>query len=329
MFFLFFIIKESFSQDPQFSQFYAAPLYLCPSFAGTSPQKTRVALSYRNQWPEIPRAYTSYSFSFDHYISNIKSGIGFLFLRDQAGPGRLATTNIGGIYSFDINLNDDIHVRPGAHFLYTYRSINFSELIFYDQVKYNLPSSAFVYPDIQKRGDVDFSLSTLAYREKQWLGVTIDHLLKPNQSFFGDEAINPMKYSVFGGTRVLVKQRLLVKQQEDVSFAFLYKQQALYKQFDVGAYYFKTPMVFGIWYRGIPFFKGKEKDNVNTRFNGSDAAVFLVGYRLEGISLGYSYDITISKLRNKTGGAHEVTLVWNFKLQKWQKKPSSLPCPHF
>jgi type IX secretion system PorP/SprF family membrane protein len=309
------------AQDPQFSQFYAVPLYLAPSFAGTSMNKTRVAMNYRNQWPEIPNAYSTYSFSFDHYISKIRSGVGLLAVRDQAGPGKLALTNIGGIYSFDFRVNEDIHIRPGAHFLYTYRSIDYSSLVFYDQVKYGTPSTAFVFPSVENRGDLDFSVSVMSYASNYWLGVTADHLMKPNQSFFGDDAVVPIKYSVFGGTKVLLKERLLVKQQEDVSFAFLYKKQADFQQLDLGAYYFKNPMVFGIWYRGIPLLKNN--------YPGSDALIFLVGYRYENMSIGYSYDFTISKLRNLTAGSHEISLVYSFRIKKFKSKPASLPCPEF
>jgi len=39
-------------QDPQFTQFYANPLYLAPSFAGAT-QQDRITAVYRNQWPEL------------------------------------------------------------------------------------------------------------------------------------------------------------------------------------------------------------------------------------------------------------------------------------
>ena len=39
-------------QDPEFTQFYANPLYLNPAFAGTA-RCSRVNLNYRNQWPGI------------------------------------------------------------------------------------------------------------------------------------------------------------------------------------------------------------------------------------------------------------------------------------
>jgi len=38
------------AQDPHFSQFYAAPLYLNPALAGTSAGNYRVGVNYRDQW---------------------------------------------------------------------------------------------------------------------------------------------------------------------------------------------------------------------------------------------------------------------------------------
>ncbi len=316
------LTSETKGQDPQFSQFYAAPLYLSPSFAGTSSQKTRVAFNYRNQWPEIPNAFSTYAFSFDHYVSKIKSGIGAFFMRDQAGPGHLGTTQVGGLYSFNIQVNHNFHIRPGAHFMYAYRNINFNDLTFYHQMENSsITPDLYFNPDHEQVGDVDFSLSAIAYSDLYWLGVTADHLLSPQYSFFGDQSITPIKYSIFGGARVLVDERLLIRNQEDVSFAFLYKKQGAFQQFDLGAYYFKNPLILGIWYRGIPIFKNN--------FPGSDAAVFLVGYRIENVSIGYSYDFTISKMRNLTGGAHELSLIWSFKVKKFRQKPASLPCPEF
>ena len=44
------------AQDPEFSQYYAAPLYLNPAFAGTSVDHRFIA-NYRNQWPNISHAF--------------------------------------------------------------------------------------------------------------------------------------------------------------------------------------------------------------------------------------------------------------------------------
>lgn len=46
------------AQGPQFSQFYAAPLTLSPSFAGST-HGSRMVMNYRNQWPSLPRAFVT------------------------------------------------------------------------------------------------------------------------------------------------------------------------------------------------------------------------------------------------------------------------------
>src|SRR6201990_763912 len=72
------------AQDPQFSQFYAAPLYLNPAFTGSTNQ-TRVGLNYRNQWPSIDANFTTMSVYADHFMEDINSGIGLIINRDVEG----------------------------------------------------------------------------------------------------------------------------------------------------------------------------------------------------------------------------------------------------
>ena len=44
------------AQDQQFTQFYAVPTAVSPSFAGASIQ-SRVSMQYRNQWAAIPGGF--------------------------------------------------------------------------------------------------------------------------------------------------------------------------------------------------------------------------------------------------------------------------------
>ena len=52
------------AQEPQYSQFYAAPLYLNPAFTGNT-EGTRFAAIYRNQWPAVSGTFQSVSASLD------------------------------------------------------------------------------------------------------------------------------------------------------------------------------------------------------------------------------------------------------------------------
>ncbi len=88
LFILLFHYGQSYSQDPVFSQFYAAPLQLNPALTGLVPAPV-ISLNYRNQWPNIPNAFSTYSVSFSQYIPNINSGVGLMIEADIAGGGIL------------------------------------------------------------------------------------------------------------------------------------------------------------------------------------------------------------------------------------------------
>lgn len=316
-----FLVKVSLSQDPQFSQFYANKLYLSPSFAGAT-ENNRITLNHRNQWPSLPGVFLTYSFSFDKSFANFNSGVGFLVTHDRAGAGRLSNTNIGILYSYDIQINREWHVRPGVNFMYTQRGLDFNRLIFSDQISPsgNAGSSVLEVPPFDNAGDIDFSASAILYSEKIWFGTTVDHLLRPEQSLYDAKTTVPIKISVFGGVQVIRKGRLTRPIDESLSIAFLFKKLEYFSQLDIGLYWYKNPLIMGVWYRGIPLLKDQL----------GDAIILLIGYKTKYLHIGYSYDFTISNLMTSTGGAHEISFVYKFELtRKYKKKIHAIPCPEF
>lgn len=307
-------------QDPTFSQFYANQLYLAPSFAGSS-ENSRISFNYRNQWPEIVNIYNTYSFSYDMPIHKYNSGIGILATHDIAGSGNLSTTNLGFLYSYNIPINDYWHVRPGMHFKFRYLGLDINKLIFGTQIPGNTPTP---YPPVfEPMMNLDFATSVIAFNENIWMGITIDHLLTPAESFYGIRSNLPIKYNVFGGYRLIPETRLMRSQYYDnILFAFNFQKQLQFYQSDIGVYYNKNIFLIGLWYRGIPFISSNEY---------TDAIIGLLGVKTKYVQLGYSYDFTISKLKYSSGGAHEISLVYNFYIDitNYKKKMKALPCPDF
>lgn len=314
------------SQDPQFSRFYSNALYMAPSFAGSTGQN-RMALNYRNQWPSIKYGYQTYTASFDHYFDKLNSGAGILFLQDVAGSGFLTSTNISLLYSYDFRIFNFIHVRPGMAFTYTQRSIDFNKLTFRDQMSAvgNAPSSGEVV-SFEKADDIDFAFSGLVYSDNFWAGISLDHLLHPNQSLYEQEydddnvALLATKTQVFGGWKFIVKERLLRPKPTTLQLAFLCKNQAGYNQLDFGFYWNYAPLVLGIWYRGIPVFN---------EISNNDAVVLLIGIQYLQYNIGYSYDFTTSGLIANSGGSHELSLSYSFGKpgKKRRRLKKMVPCP--
>ncbi|MCG8579895.1 MAG: type IX secretion system membrane protein PorP/SprF, partial [Bacteroidales bacterium] len=105
------------AQDVSFSQMYATPMYLSPSFTGLT-QGTRLGLTYRDQWPGITNTYRSYALSVDHFFDEYSSGLGLMVLRDDNGGGLLVRQDISALYAYEIEVARDIFVRPGIEFSY-------------------------------------------------------------------------------------------------------------------------------------------------------------------------------------------------------------------
>jgi len=253
--------------------------------------------------------------------------LGVLFYQDMAGSGNLRTTSLGIQYSYDFSISKTWHARPGLHFNYTERGIDFERLLWNDQISAtgNAPVSAELAP-MDKVGDIDFSTSLLTYSDRFWLGASIDHLLKPNQSLYyyeeetGNPAKVPIKYSFFGGVKFIRNEHLLRPIPTTLQLAFLYRQQEQFKQLDIGVYWFRNPLVAGFWYRGIPFYKEV--------FN-RDAFTLLIGIKTKTMNIGYSYDFTLSRLITSTGGSHELSISYTFKTKPIKHKPRAVPCPEF
>src|SRR5690554_6204738 len=120
------------AQDLHFSQFYASPLYLSPSLAGAT-DGARLVINYRNQWPGIEKAFSTYAISFDNYFNAFNSGLGFLLIQDKAGTAGLTTTHAALQYSYNIQISEEWQVVPAIQFAYGNRSIDFSKLRFADE----------------------------------------------------------------------------------------------------------------------------------------------------------------------------------------------------
>ncbi|MFO8234723.1 MAG: PorP/SprF family type IX secretion system membrane protein [Bacteroidales bacterium] len=308
---------NSFSQDPQFTQFYASPLYLSPSFSGSTKGK-RISLNYRDQWPSLPKSFVTYAVSYDHFIHSINSGVGVQMLREQAGTGKLSTTNLGLMYAYHIQLDDNWRVLPGIGFYYTQQQLQFHRLTFGNELIDDNPTRTEPRPQ-EYAWDIDASASAIFLSDRYWLGLTADHLLRPNNALSGEEVFLPVKYSVFGGSRIPIGKKYKRRTFESIFPAFHFKQQGNNSQLSLGIYWNKQPFMIGFWYRGIPLFK---------EYSTSDAVSVLLGYSIDDFSIGYSYDVTISELSGLSHGAHEISFVFSFgEYLTPEEKGRIDPCP--
>jgi type IX secretion system PorP/SprF family membrane protein len=290
------------AQDAQFTQFYAAPTYVSPAFAGTT-AGTRFALQYRDQWPSIPGAFVTFNLAVDHYISELNSGIGFIAQHDRAGTGGLRYSTVGVQYAYEIQLKRKVFLRPALQFCYVNHSVDYSRLLFGDQLARGGDVGSFENFNGRTVKYTDISGGLLYFTPKLWLGVGFHHLNQPNQSLLLRESMVPMRISVHGGRRFKMVTPVIKKHQVSIVAAFNYRMQAKYDQLDIGGYFERDPIFAGIWFRGIPLLKAYQAG-----YQNNDALALVVGTKVNDWRFGYSYDITLSRLAANSGGAHEITM---------------------
>lgn len=314
------------AQDQQFTQFYAAPTYMNPAFAGASVQ-SRALTQVRNQWSAIPGAFQAYNFGYDTYIASIKSGVGVLVNHDRAGSGALRSTSARFQYAYEAKIKRNWFFRPSMEMSLVSKNIDFTKLRFYDQMIREQGAPTLELPIGEPISYFDFGAGMLTYGPNFWFGVSAFHLNRPNESLYGFNA-EPMgiRYSAHGGYRVRIKGHSLTKLDHFLVFAANYMMQDEFDQLDMGFYYEFNPIVIGLWYRGLP-----AKSNSYGYLN-HDAIAVLLGFQAGKYKIGYSYDITVSRLNiANSAGSHELTLSyqWASKHNEKAMKKRIMPCAKF
>jgi type IX secretion system PorP/SprF family membrane protein len=314
------------AQDQQFTQFYAAPTAVSPAFAGASVQ-SRVSAQYRNQWAAIPGGFSAVNLSFDQFMPNINSGLGLLVSYDQAGTGALRTTGVAFQYAYEARLKRNLYFRPALQFGYVTKAIDFDKLTFYDQMIRDGQQPSLEQGTIRPVNYFDMGAGALIYGPKFWLGLSGFHNNSPDQSFY-ENSENPLarKISAHGGVRVRIKGNSLMRLDHYMVFAANYLSQQQFDQLDFGFYYEFSPIILGLWYRGLPM-----KSN-GYGYANHDAIAVLLGFQASRYKFGYSYDITLSRLGiGSSAGSHEISLVyqWSTKHNQRSKKIRIMPCAKF
>jgi len=315
----FFMSTDANAQDPAFSQFYANPLYLNPAFAGAAPNGCpRANLNYRDQWPGIGRTYVTTSASWDQHINAIGGGLGIIVAQDRAGAGNLNTSHASLLYSYHLEVNRNFALKAGFEASYRMITLDWTDLTFGDMID---PQYGFIYPTSEDLGNYattksfpDFSAGFLGYSKNFFFGFAAHHLTQPEQGFISDGSQLPTKFTAhIGGSFPLSRYQNKIT---TISPNFLYQKQQDFQQFNYGVYVNRGPIVGGLWARNS--------------LKNFDSFILMVGLIQETFKFGYSYDITVSNLKNSnTLGAHELSFTLFMPCRSRSKSFNTISCPQF
>lgn len=304
--------KDAKAQDPQFTQFYANPLYLNPAFAGTN-RCPRVSLSYRNQWPALSGTFVTMAAAYDQHVDGLYGGLGLLVVSDQAGQGTLQTNRVSGMYSYQLKVSRSFSIRAGFEATYFQRSLDWNKLTFGDMID---PRRGFIYQtgDVPRGGTVngiDISAGILGFSENFYVGFSAHHLNEPDESLIQGNSPIPMKLTGHIGAMIPLSSSKYASNDASISPNIVYQNQGGFQELNMGLYVKKSALVGGVWYRN------------------KDAFIVLLGFETDAVRFGYSYDVTVSKLANASAGSHEVSFTMKFDCKPKKRQFRTISCPSF
>ncbi len=170
------------AQDPQFTQFYANPVYLNPAFAGTA-RCPRICMNYRNQWPNLSGTYVTYSASYDQHVDAISGGIGLIVTQDDQARGTLKSTNASLVYSCLLPVTREFSIKAGLQAGFFQKSLDRTKLNFGDMID---ARRGFVWNTneiipAQTKTNLDFSAGILGHSKRCFVGFAAHHITKPDE----------------------------------------------------------------------------------------------------------------------------------------------------
>lgn len=292
----------SMAQDVYFSQFFMNPVYMNPAYAGTM-KVPRAGVQYRNQWPGMDKAYTTYFASFDTYLPKMKSGIGLLLFNDVQGDGIYTETNFKVSYSKEIRLSREWTMYGSLSAGAQYNSLNFNRLIFSDGLDpiygQHIPTTETV-PDNNNRLFPDFGAGLLVFNDKYFIGIAGDHLSEPDQSIYSTYNQKlPRKYTVHMEVNLPWFKPGHLRKYCTFNPNFILQSQGDEQNITYGVYANRKGISLGAW-------------NRLTTKNSSDVIV-MAGFMGKQFKTAITYDLNIKGVGLRSHGSVEVSISYLLK----------------
>ena len=300
------IVKLAFTQDLIYSQFYNAPGYLNPALNGQFEGDLRLNLIYRSQWTKAPGALNNYTFSADYQVPDFGGGVGLIINKSSEGTAYLSKLNIAGVYSYSVELQNST-LSFGLQTGLTNRRIDYDRLVFSDQIDAGgiIPGGGTdaTIPVFNNRYFFDAGAGINFVTDNFMIGLSTQHLNKPNETLTGTTSILPIRYGGYLSYLINIDQFDEFNTKAIIPSIVYYKQGKI-TSYSAGAQFKMNAVNLGVWYRGTV----KQHDAVVI------SVIFDLFKNAESYSkgrVGASYDVTLSgNSFTNTGGTTEGAMIF-------------------
>lgn len=268
-------------QLPRSTQFAMNPYLVNPAVAGTD-VSTPILASYRNQWAGFNAAPSTYTLSAHTALPN-KIGVGGIFFRDDTG-GAIKRTGMELTGSYHIDLNNQDAVSFGLSGVFGQYTFDNDILEVWDQGDQALQGG------MESTMFAEATFGMMVYGANYNFGLAFPNLIQTKlnlaSSISPDDNRNARHYYFLAQYHYDVTSSLTLSPHGLIKFT-----GASPSQFDMHLRLTYENFLWG-----------------GLTYRHKDALAFAFGGEISGVTLGYSYDLTVTDARNFSPHTHEIVL---------------------
>lgn len=289
-FILILIASSSFAQqDALFSQYMFNPFAINPAYAGSRSSISAVLL-HRSQWLGLDGAPHTQTLSMHSKIGETGLAVGGNIAHDVIGPSR----NVYG------SLTAGYHLQMKVGFLsFALRGGVFNSVMNQSMITFDNATDQFNTGGSQSAMVPSFDFGMYYYSNRFFAGLSVNHLTKHQFKFdaYPDNAAIFLKRHFMFNTgavfkaseKIVLKPSVLLRYSAGSPFSADFNFSMLYNSF---------------WWIGASL------RNLNS-------IVFLTEFNItDYLRAGYSYDLTLNKLKSYNTGSHEIFIGFDFTTKK-------------
>ena len=291
------------AQSPQFSQFYANPIYSNPALAGDA-GTPRLIANYRNQWASVGTPFQTAAFSFDSYAEDFGVGLGIQALHDQRGSA-LQSDQIAAQASYLVPFGGQKNYRfiGGLQLAWTSNRWNGNNLTYVSQFLGSVDPLAM--PGVNQNrisasiGGVFENVPGTDKDASYWISGAWHNI-----GVDDDISIEHQRINFQIGTRIpFTRDPFFTNylggdgyRESALTMSVQVRKQGTSRQLDAGFNVLNSPLILGLWYRGLLFGETRR-----------DALIGTAGWAMGKMLVQASYDLPVSSLGFDTG-AFEISI---------------------
>lgn len=275
-------------QLPFSSQYYTNPFVINPAFTGNH-ENTNAFLTHRSQWTGVAGAPLTSFLTIDGPIQAKNIGLGLKIYSDVTDI--ISRVGASANYSYKLKINDDMNVVFGLGLGVINNKIDFTKAIVKDL------NDPFLFTTAQQKTVFNADFGVAYNWKKLEVGVAVPQFIGNKIRYKRDDGENSYYHMArtYGGT---VKYTFdVIKDKEITAYPLVmvnYTPGSVI-QYDVNAV---------IDWRKVGWF--------GVTYHSNYAVALSAGVRYKNLSVGYAYDLGITKVKSFMGSSSEFLLSYTF-----------------